>query len=251
MLEFLRGKASDRKPRLFAVACCSRLDFALAVKAAMRGSFIAKDDLLDRSILEVWERYLEGEATDQELRAAEQRASDCALTLDLDMLPEDSASINAAYLSCEAVAYIGERRSDDAIRAAAQTADAAARAAGFRALVPLGEGVRFRLDDKGQPAFLAARSTELAAQSQLLRCIFGNSFQQLPAIPVAWLAWNDGTVAKLAAAIYDERRFADLPILADALEEAGCTDAAILAHCRGPGEHVRGCWAVDLLTGRH
>jgi hypothetical protein len=44
--------------------------------------------------------------------------------------------------------------------------------------------------------------------------------------------------------------FADLPILADALEDAGCTEAAVLAHCRGGGEHVRGCWAVDLLTGR-
>jgi hypothetical protein len=66
----------------------------------------------------------------------------------------------------------------------------------------------------------------------------------------SWLAWNDGTVAKLAAAIYDERRFADLPILADALEDAGCADAAVLAHCRGGGEHVRGCWVVDLLTGR-
>ena len=42
----------------------------------------------------------------------------------------------------------------------------------------------------------------------------------------------------------------ELPILADALEDAGCADAAILAHCRGPGEHVRGCWVVDLLTGR-
>jgi hypothetical protein len=47
-----------------------------------------------------------------------------------------------------------------------------------------------------------------------------------------------------------EVRFADMPILADALEEAGCADAAILGHCRGGGEHVRGCWVVDLLTGR-
>ena len=62
--------------------------------------------------------------------------------------------------------------------------------------------------------------------------------------------WNDGTVRKLAQAIYDDRRFADLPILADALEEAGCADAAILAHCRGGGEYVRGCWVVDLLLGK-
>jgi hypothetical protein len=51
----------------------------------------------------------------------------------------------------------------------------------------------------------------------------------------------------LAQVIYDERRFADLPILADALEEAGCTNTDILDHCRLPGEHVRGCWVVDLI----
>jgi len=71
-----------------------------------------------------------------------------------------------------------------------------------------------------------------------------------PAVDPSWPAWNSGAVAKLAAAINEGRRFADLPILADALEESGCADAAILAHCRGGGEHVRGCWVVDLLTGR-
>ena len=66
----------------------------------------------------------------------------------------------------------------------------------------------------------------------------------------AWLKWNDGTVRKMARSIYDGRDYDCLPLLADALEEAGCTDAAILAHCRGPGEHVRGCWCLDLLIGR-
>jgi hypothetical protein len=87
------------------------------------------------------------------------------------------------------------------------------------------------------------------AQADLLRDVLGNPFHPTECNP-AWLAWNDGTVPKLAQAIYDERRFGDLPILADALEEAGCTDAAILDHCRGPGPHVRGCWVVDLLSER-
>jgi hypothetical protein len=90
---------------------------------------------------------------------------------------------------------------------------------------------------------------ERAARAGLIRDLLGNPFRPA-ALDPAWLVWNDGTVAKLAATIYDERRFADLPILADALEDAGCADAAILAHCRGGGEHVRGCWVVDLLTGR-
>jgi hypothetical protein len=57
-------------------------------------------------------------------------------------------------------------------------------------------------------------------------------------------------VVRLAQRIYDGRAFGRLPALADTLEEAGCTDADILAHCRQPAEHVRGCWAVDLLLGK-
>ncbi len=64
------------------------------------------------------------------------------------------------------------------------------------------------------------------------------------------LTWNGGTVVKLAQGIYDDHAFDRLPILADALEEVGCHDADILGHCRHPGPHVRGCWVVDLLTGR-
>ncbi len=69
------------------------------------------------------------------------------------------------------------------------------------------------------------------------------------AFDAAWLAWNGGTVQKVAQSIYDERAFDRMPILADALEEAGCTNQDILGHCRQPREHVRGCWVVDLLLG--
>jgi hypothetical protein len=80
-------------------------------------------------------------------------------------------------------------------------------------------------------------------------CIFCNRFRPV-AINPAWWAWNDGTVKKIAQAIYDERAFDRMPILADALEEAGCTNQDILTHCRSGREHVRGCWAVDLILGR-
>jgi hypothetical protein len=66
----------------------------------------------------------------------------------------------------------------------------------------------------------------------------------------AWLTWKEGMVPKLARAIYDGRHFDRMPILADALEEAGCTDPDIMAHCRETGAHVRGCWLVDLLVGK-
>jgi hypothetical protein len=93
----------------------------------------------------------------------------------------------------------------------------------------------------------------------LLRDIFGNHFRPLPPSKGQrawqdqkrrWLIWNDGTILKLTQAIYDERAFDRLPILADALEDAGCEDPDILAHLRSPGPHYRGCWAVDLLLGK-
>jgi hypothetical protein len=83
----------------------------------------------------------------------------------------------------------------------------------------------------------------------LIRELFGNPFRP-PEVHPAWLAWQDGTVPRLARAVYDGRSFADLPLLADALEEAGCTDAALLGHCRVPADHVRGCWALDLLLDK-
>jgi hypothetical protein len=90
------------------------------------------------------------------------------------------------------------------------------------------------------------RSPEGARLAALLRDLLGNPFRPRNLDPT-WLAWNGGCVAKLARRIYDERDFAALPVLADALEEAGCADADILRHCREPGPHVRGCWVVDLL----
>jgi hypothetical protein len=84
-------------------------------------------------------------------------------------------------------------------------------------------------------------------RAALVREVFGNPFRPVPAPDPTWLTWRDGAVRKLAVAIYDDRRFENLPILADALEEAGCDDADILTHCRSGGEHARGCWVVDLL----
>ena len=95
----------------------------------------------------------------------------------------------------------------------------------------------------------AARLPELRWQSNLVRDILGNPFRPVWFDP-SWIAWNDGTVRKLAQVISDDRAFDRLPILADALEDAGCTDTDILGHCRNGGEHVRGCWVVDALLGK-
>jgi hypothetical protein len=65
-----------------------------------------------------------------------------------------------------------------------------------------------------------------------------------------WLSWNDGAVRKLATQVRDGDDLACMPVLADALEEAGCTDEDILGHLRDPGPHVRGCWVIDLLLDK-
>jgi hypothetical protein len=80
----------------------------------------------------------------------------------------------------------------------------------------------------------------------LLRDMFGNPFRPVTVEP----ACLTSTVVSLAEGIYAERAFDRLPIFADALKDAGCDNADILDHCRGPGPHVRGCWVVDLVLGK-
>jgi hypothetical protein len=94
------------------------------------------------------------------------------------------------------------------------------------------------------------RDNEPVLVAALFRDVAGNPFSPSPPLSPAVLAWCDGTVRKLARAIHEERAFERLPILADALEEAGCVDQYLLAHCRSPGPHVFGCWAVDHCLGR-
>jgi hypothetical protein len=80
----------------------------------------------------------------------------------------------------------------------------------------------------------------------IVRDIFGNPFSLVTVIR----SMRTDSVSEIARTIYDSGDFSRLPLLADALEDAGCTDAELLGHLRGLGVHVRGCWAVDLLTGK-
>jgi hypothetical protein len=90
------------------------------------------------------------------------------------------------------------------------------------------------------------RGSHAIAVCGLLRDIIGNPFRPVTFDP----SWRTPEALALARAVYDERRFEDLPVLADALEEAGCADRDILGHCRGKGEHARGCWVVDLVLDK-
>jgi hypothetical protein len=81
---------------------------------------------------------------------------------------------------------------------------------------------------------------------ELVRDIVGNPFRPAPFDP----RWRTAAATELARAAYESRDFGALPILADALQEAGCEDAEVLAHCRAGGPHVRGCWVVDGVLGK-
>jgi hypothetical protein len=127
---------------------------------------------------------------------------------------------------------------------------------GFYKLSPLDSAVVVALRAAESVPQGTRRQAERATQAALARCIFGDPFRPAQGDP-AWLAWHAGAIPALAQAVYEERELpsghldaARLAILADMLEEAGATDPHLLGHLRSPGPHVRGCFAVDVLTGR-
>lgn len=110
------------------------------------------------------------------------------------------------------------------------------------------------IDGAAAVRYLAEALPATAGGVALVRDIFANPFRPPTVISQAWLRWSGGTLRQLAQAAYaaadPQRGSLDatrLAVLADALEEAGCTDADLLGHCRRPGDHIRGCWALDLL----
>jgi hypothetical protein len=85
---------------------------------------------------------------------------------------------------------------------------------------------------------------------RILRDIFRDLIPN-PFLPLAWKPeWFTSTVRDLATHIYDARDFGAMPILADALQDAGCDDEQVLAHCRASKPHARGCWVVDAILGK-
>jgi hypothetical protein len=91
-----------------------------------------------------------------------------------------------------------------------------------------------------------SRPQRAIEQIRLVHDLFGNPFRPVAFAP----SWRTTDAIGLARAMYDSRDFAAMPILADALEDAGCDSADVLAHCRGDGPHVRGCWVVDHVLGK-
>jgi hypothetical protein len=215
MLKFLRGKASERKLRLFGVACCrhKRLMREGPYKRALDFAEQFADGLGTLHDLRVVRRELQ-EERDYSLAALSAVSKDNPLILRVTTYAMEEAA-NAALLEARVDAWDKGFSVEETHKA--------------------GEDAKKNV------------SRELAIfQTCLVREIFGNPFHSTTVQPT----WLTPTVKALAQAIYTERTFTDLPVLADALEEAGCMDHDILNHCRHPGDHVLGCWVVDLLLGK-
>jgi hypothetical protein len=235
MLTYLGERASPRKKRLFACACVRRLwplldeRLRLAVKVAERcaDGRLSEDNLLQAQRLARRRR----EQCEEEER---QRGTWMALA-ERALAEAVEALLLIQGPTLEQPKDVRERPS---VIAATRLARTAARAA---------EAHREQHAPVPAPKEPIRRLESLDAV-ELIREIFGNPFRSVTVDP-AWLTWRGNTVERIARTIYQKRCFRNMPLLADALEEAGCKNADILTHCREPVEHARGCWVVDLLLG--
>ena len=213
LLEHLQGQVSERKLRLFGVACCRRI------------SDLIIDDR-SRAALEMAERFADGQAAPKELRQA---AKEARIAADDRGMPE------VAVLTVMSRSYRPALTAQEAAEAVRRDERAPHRPMIATTWEAVRNPTNYALKEK--------TISEQKGQVVLIRDIFGNPFRPVTTEP----AWLTSTVVSLATAIYTDRAFDRLPILADALEDAGCTNEEILNHCRQPGEHVRGCWVVDLV----
>jgi hypothetical protein len=258
MLKSLRGAVNGRKLRLFAVACCRRVWHLLREERSRRA-------------VDVAERHADGLADDWQLEAARAGAGSAVEVWRgrARWTPGDRSVLQAQQAAWAAAARPARAPRLAASAAALAAAAAARKQARARVVSSWGRGlaavpaelVPATWQVLSLPAWWVVRAEEAEAraagdaqeaaerrqQSELLRELLGNPFRPV-ALDPAWLTWGGGTVARIARAIAEEGVFDQTPILADALEEAGCADERILEHLRGPGPHLRGCWALDLIV---
>jgi hypothetical protein len=236
MLDFLKGKASDRRLRLFAVACCRRIWHIIVAEEIVWHKDEAAFWRRCQDAVVLAERFADGEATEHELAAV-------------------TAYPRPAMYDADAAMFSAEMPLDP-VRVADEAAEATGQEAAGRVYAryfpngysPSPENVTLfqEADEQQEKEHGEAVAVEKQSQADLLGDIFGNPFRPVALDP----SWLTPTVVDLAHQIYDDSAFDRLPALADALEEAGCDHAEIVAHCRGPGPHVRGCWVVDLVLGK-
>jgi hypothetical protein len=245
MLTYLGGRASDRKLRLFACACCRRI-WHLLPQPGSRVAVEAAERFADGQIDK--EELAQAEAAGKEVTWAAVQAAHSGWGAPITELARAAwvgvwaacAAENTAEAHVWTEGVLGQTWEEPTARSlAARTAQVASWARTVAEDRMTWNGL-----DAG-PADARGEAEEVC-QADLLRDLFGDG-SVCPPLPSAWLRWHDGCVVKMARAIYDEGRFRDLPILADALDDAGCNLPDLLEHCRNPHPHVRGCWVLDAI----
>ena len=228
MLEFLRGKVSDRKLRLFACACCRRIWHFLL-------------DERSRNAIEFTERHVDCHMDTVALAKARNEAHSAAA--ELHQRVRRVAAVPARF-EAQAEAMAAGAASNvlqgSSVWGYANPSEVAAWTAASASAV----AVKFSARAAGTAGRPSAKS-ERAVQCLLFRDIIGSPFRTAT-VDSRYLTPN---VVSLAHQIYDDRAFHDLAILADTLEAVGCFEQNILNHCRTERHHVLGCWVLDTLLG--
>jgi hypothetical protein len=241
MMDYLPGRASARKLRLLACACCRAVLRVIPDGQCRQGIDLA-EQMADKS-------------------ASEQEVGQFRPSIQSKARKAEEWAINSArgrsrggWWSSDQgpEKYLGYQSGNQALTAAALSL--------FTQAVGLSLGAVGEWRQSAEAARSAMSQIEYPTEEYLcevLACLVGNPFRPSPPVPPAVLAWNDGTVRLLAEVIDQERKLPEgafdnsrLAILADALLDAGCDDEELLAHLHYSGPHVRGCWAVDLILGK-
>ncbi|VTR93297.1 Uncharacterized protein OS=Sorangium cellulosum (strain So ce56) GN=sce5710 PE=4 SV=1 [Gemmata massiliana] len=222
--------ADARRARLFMCACCRRVEVVLPT-------------FWNRADLDTAERLADGLVSDREHQESARNVGDSMSAVHRRLINEARGGARAGGAPGRTGAELAALRGLRAALVETRLFYASGEDARTGAVLALSAATSAdEFEDEESPSHRAER----AAQSALLRDIFGNPFR-----PVAFSPeWRTSTAVAVAAQMYESREFGAMPILGDALQDAGCDSADVLDHCRGPGPHVYGCWVADLVLGK-
>jgi len=233
MLSFLRNRVSNRKLRLFAVACC-------------RGIWPLLIDERSRQAVEIAELFAEGRATRSE-RVAARSAGLTAVETSWQGAPANDPD---AFPSWQTRASIRATAASAAQWSAARSAyDAACSSARKAWYVKAADAVAENAPVDTYALWIQSEREERTRQVNIIHDLFGDPFHRI-ALEPGTPNWRTDELRELARTIAAEQSYDRLPLIAKKLGEARCSEFQLMEHCRRAAGHVRGCWAIDLLLGK-